>query len=100
MFTVCRLLFFHWCERGDSNPHTFRYQILSLARLPIPPLSRWRSHDRIFEAQKKNITQQAIREKGCSWKKTGGPNLHYLKLGGGEGGDEGSGLLLKSDSIA
>ena len=28
-----------WCERGDSNPHTFRYQILSLARLPIPPLS-------------------------------------------------------------
>jgi hypothetical protein len=27
------------CERGDSNPHTFRYQILSLARLPIPPLS-------------------------------------------------------------
>jgi len=23
-----------------------------------------------------------------------------LKLGGGEGGDEGSGLLLKSDSIA
>ena len=30
---------FLWCERGDSNPHTFRYQILSLARLPIPPLS-------------------------------------------------------------
>jgi hypothetical protein len=29
-----------WCERGDSNPHTFRYQILSLARLPIPPLSQ------------------------------------------------------------
>src|SRR5687767_6313886 len=31
----------HWCERGDSNPHTFRYQILSLARLPIPPLSHF-----------------------------------------------------------
>src|ERR1043165_36590 len=30
-----------WCERGDSNPHTFRYQILSLARLPIPPLSHF-----------------------------------------------------------
>src|SRR5687768_13168236 len=30
----------NWCERGDSNPHTSRYQILSLARLPIPPLSR------------------------------------------------------------
>src|ERR1051325_10495 len=30
-----------WCERGDSNPHTFRYQILSLARLPIPPLSQF-----------------------------------------------------------
>lgn len=30
------------CERGDSNPHSRRNQILSLARLPIPPLSlRW-----------------------------------------------------------
>jgi hypothetical protein len=29
-----------WCERGDSNPHPLRDQILSLARLPIPPLSR------------------------------------------------------------
>jgi len=28
-----------WCERGDSNPHPLRDQILSLARLPIPPLS-------------------------------------------------------------
>ncbi len=27
------------CERRDLNPHTFRYQILSLARLPIPPLA-------------------------------------------------------------
>jgi hypothetical protein len=31
------------CERGDSNPHAFRHQILSLARLPIPPLSRAKS---------------------------------------------------------
>ena len=31
-----------WCERGDSNPHPLRDQILSLARLPIPPLSRCR----------------------------------------------------------
>src|SRR5437879_8474480 len=31
-----------WCERGDSNPHTFRYQILSLARLPILPLSQFK----------------------------------------------------------
>src|ERR1051326_4856583 len=31
------------CERGDSSPHTFRYQILSLARLPIPPLSHAKS---------------------------------------------------------
>jgi hypothetical protein len=30
-----------WCERGDSNPHPLRDQILSLARLPIPPLSHW-----------------------------------------------------------
>src|SRR5271157_4144720 len=29
----------HWCERGDSNPHGFPRQILSLVRLPIPPLS-------------------------------------------------------------
>ena len=35
----CFLPTVFWCERGDSNPHTFRYQILSLARLPIPPLS-------------------------------------------------------------
>jgi len=28
-----------WCERGDSNPHIKGHQILSLARLPIPPLS-------------------------------------------------------------
>src|SRR6185437_10631924 len=29
----------HWCERRDSNPHGFTRQILSLVRLPIPPLS-------------------------------------------------------------
>src|SRR5712692_7663625 len=29
-----------WCERGDSNPHPLRDQILNLARLPVPPLSR------------------------------------------------------------
>jgi integrase len=29
-----------WCERGDSNPHPLRDQILSLARLPVPPLSQ------------------------------------------------------------
>jgi hypothetical protein len=28
-----------WCERRDSNPHGFPHQILSLARLPVPPLS-------------------------------------------------------------
>ncbi len=31
----------YWCERGDSNPHGFTRQILSLVRLPIPPLSRF-----------------------------------------------------------
>ncbi len=30
---------FKWCERGDSNSHALRHQILSLARLPIPPRS-------------------------------------------------------------
>ena len=29
-----------WCERRDSNPHGFTRQILSLVRLPIPPLSQ------------------------------------------------------------
>jgi hypothetical protein len=28
-----------WCERGESNPHAFRHEILSLACLPFPPLS-------------------------------------------------------------
>jgi hypothetical protein len=31
---------YDWCERGDLNPHGFPRQILSLVRLPIPPLSR------------------------------------------------------------
>jgi hypothetical protein len=26
-----------WCPKRDSNSHTFRYQNLNLARLPIPP---------------------------------------------------------------
>ena len=30
----------HACERGDLNPHGVTHQILSLARLPIPPLSQ------------------------------------------------------------
>ncbi len=30
-----------WCERGESNPHGFPRQILSLVRLPIPPLSHF-----------------------------------------------------------
>jgi hypothetical protein len=38
-----------WCERGDSNPHGFTRQILSLVRLPIPPLSRKRNY-RVFFA--------------------------------------------------
>src|ERR1035437_4375866 len=29
----------YWCEGGDSNPHGFPRQILSLVCLPIPPLS-------------------------------------------------------------
>ena len=31
--------------RGDSNPHVFRHQILSLARLPIPALPQRMEHD-------------------------------------------------------
>src|SRR6185437_13105358 len=33
-----------WCERRDSNPHGFPRQILSLVRLPIPPLSHVHNH--------------------------------------------------------
>jgi hypothetical protein len=47
MHDVCTTYTYHghpllppWCERGDSNPHTFRRQNLNLVRLPIPPLSR------------------------------------------------------------
>ncbi len=35
----CSCIEDEWCERGDSNPHGFTRQILSLVRLPIPPLS-------------------------------------------------------------
>ncbi len=36
----CQNPFLHcWCERGESNPHTARRQILSLVRLPVPPPS-------------------------------------------------------------
>ena len=34
-----RVLFFV-CGEGDSNPYAFRYQLLRLACLPIPPLPR------------------------------------------------------------
>ena len=67
---VCCLLTavcFLWCERGDSNPHTFRYQILSLARLPIPPLSRWRSHDQQSRGAKKNITCTLSHHNASGW---------------------------------
>jgi hypothetical protein len=33
----------YWCERRDSNPHGLPRQILSLVRLPIPPLSHYLS---------------------------------------------------------
>ena len=36
-----------WCERGDSNPHGFTRQILSLVRLPIPPLSHAAAETRL-----------------------------------------------------
>lgn len=33
------------CEERGSNPHTLRYQILSLVRLPVPPPSPGRLQD-------------------------------------------------------
>src|SRR5437870_843342 len=65
-----------WCERGDSNPHTFRYQILSLARLPIPPLSQIN--------QKASITQRGQRVRSPTAKRVS-PNskqLDWLALPG------------------
>src|ERR1039458_5237704 len=38
-----------WCERGDSNPHGFTRQILSLVRLPIPPLSHAHNYTKWLE---------------------------------------------------
>ena len=32
-----------WCERGDLNPHAIGRKILSLVRLPVPPLSQKRT---------------------------------------------------------
>jgi hypothetical protein len=32
---------FALCQGGDSNPYGFLHQILSLARLPIPPPRQW-----------------------------------------------------------
>ena len=42
-FDLCSFSGRIWCERGDSNPHGLPRQILSLVRLPIPPLSHERS---------------------------------------------------------
>src|SRR5579885_2509198 len=39
-----------WCERGESNPHGFPRQILSLVRLPIPPLSQARCNEAFLRA--------------------------------------------------
>jgi hypothetical protein len=41
----------HWCERGDSNPHGFTRQILSLVRLPIPPLSQTSYPERLLQTE-------------------------------------------------
>jgi hypothetical protein len=46
-----------WCERGDSNPHGFTRQILSLVRLPIPPLSL-RLNSIACEQQKPNHSRR------------------------------------------
>jgi hypothetical protein len=46
------------CERGDSNPHAFRHQILSLARLPIPPLSQ------TFTVNRLRLLQVAYKSSG------------------------------------
>ena len=36
-FPPLNLMILLKCQRGDSNPYGFLHQILSLARLPIPP---------------------------------------------------------------
>ncbi len=54
-----------WCERGDSNPHGFTRQILSLVRLPIPPLS----HTMIIQSggARHSYTQQAFVDAKPTW---------------------------------
>src|SRR5215470_18053933 len=57
-----------WCERGDSNPHTFRYQILSLARLPIPPLSHNQTYKHSRKGKDKSRRFRKFKEPRCSTK--------------------------------
>jgi hypothetical protein len=52
------------CERGDSNPHAFRHQILSLARLPIPPLSREAVYRRLDRFPRDSVHAGGLRATG------------------------------------
>ena len=46
-----------WCERGDSNPYGFTRQILSLVRLPIPPLS----HSTVLPTVRRPMSSATLR---------------------------------------
>ena len=46
-----------WCARGDSNPQAFRHRILNPARIPIPPLARWKCKG----------VEYVWWQKGCNW---------------------------------
>src|SRR5262245_20824241 len=65
------------CERGESNPHPLRGQILSLVRLPVPPLSRGASYlaarsregkprwTQLCIGQKQSLWYRRLRSAGC-----------------------------------
>jgi hypothetical protein len=55
-----------WCERGDSNPHGLPRQILSLVRLPIPPLSHSLAIGMLMDGSNHNKPAVALRSTGTA----------------------------------
>src|SRR5678815_4765893 len=56
-------------KEGLEPPYPFGYQILSLARLPVPPLSRAGSVTRSAEPAPSKQTSRGQRAKAGAWRK-------------------------------
>jgi hypothetical protein len=52
------------CERGDSNPHARRHQLLRLARLPIPALSRDLDASRMTKGRREGPDGESLAASG------------------------------------